>query len=132
MAVEEREAQSCELPCSVLVLAGERMLGRIFFLNHLLNARLVLHRTGDCQLGRVVVVLKDLLVIIRIPVDEHAADDAQFFGLIFGDDTGGDRICNSLGNGVLGWAEHLDGLFCAFDRNFRNHDGSWFDRQIGG
>ena len=76
------------------------MLGRILLGNHLVGARLVLHRAGDGEQRGVVVVLENLLVIGGFPVDEHAADDAQLFGLILGDHTFGDRVGDRFGDAI--------------------------------
>ena len=83
------------------------------------------------ELGRVVVVLEDLLVVVGLPVDEDAADDHQVFALVLGDHAGLDAVGDGLGHRVLGRAEHLHGLLGPLDRDLRDQHGGRLDRQVG-
>src|SRR5947209_9107231 len=96
--------------CMLLV---ERMLGGILLRDYLVDLGLVLHRSLDRQLGGFVVEFIDLGVILGVPVNEHATDNHQAFGLILGDDAARHAIGDGLGNRLLGGPEHLHGLLGA-------------------
>src|SRR5258708_36517382 len=98
------------------------MLGGILLGQNLIDLRLAFHGPLDRQLGGLVVVLVNLIVILGLPVDEYAADDHQVFGVGLGNNAGGDAIGHGLGNGGLGGAEHLHGLGRPLDRNLGNED----------
>lgn len=106
------------------------MLRSILLGQHFARTRLVLHGPGDRQLGRIVVVLVDQLVIGGIPVDEHAADDAEVLGLILRNDPFFDAVGNCLGDAVLRGSEHLDRLLGTFDADLGDHDGDRFHSEI--
>ena len=108
------------------------MLGGILVSDHFADAGLTLHRTGDRELGGVVVVLENLPIVSRFPVNEDATNDAQRFGLILGNDPFGNRVSNGLGNSVLGWTKHLNGLLGTLDRDFGDHHGRWLNGQVRG
>ena len=108
------------------------MLGRIFLGDHFVSAWLALHGAGDRELGGIVVVLENLLVVGRFPVNEDATDDAQLFGLVLGNNPFSDGVSDRLGNGVLCGAEHLNRLLGTLDRDLGDHDGCWLHGQIRG
>ena len=108
----------------------ERVLCGVLLGQHLVNTGGILHRAGDGQLGGFVVVLEDLLIVVGFPVNEDAADDDQLLALILGNHAGFDRIGDGLGDGVLGWAEHLYGLLGTLDRDLGDHDGRRLDGQV--
>src|SRR5690606_27961808 len=63
------------LPSSFFVIPSpviERVLGVLLLREDFAARRLVLHRPLDRELGRLVVVLVDLLVVGGLPVDEYA------------------------------------------------------------
>src|SRR5688500_16523679 len=62
-------------------VARERVLGGAGAGDHLVDARLVREGPLDRFFRRLVVVVVDLLVVLRVPVDEHAHQDAQVIGL---------------------------------------------------
>lgn len=110
----------------------ERVLRSFLLRQHLGRARLVLHGPGDRQLGCIVVVLEDLLVVFSLPVNEHAADDAEFFCLILRNDPFFDAVSHSLGDCVLRGSEHLDSLLVPLDGDLRDHHRCRFDSQVRG
>src|SRR4051812_12121908 len=59
------------------LLRRERVLGGVLLRQDLLDLRLVLHGALDGQLGRLVVELVDLVVVLGLGVDEHAAHADQ-------------------------------------------------------
>jgi hypothetical protein len=61
-------------------------------------------------LGGLVVVVVDLLVVARFPVDEHADHDAVVVGLVARNHAALDRVDHGAGHGGLRRAEHLHGL----------------------
>ena len=67
---------------SALRAAGERMPRALVLLQHLVDGRLAFERPGDRFLHRLVVELVDLLVVLGLPVDEHAHQDAEVVGLL--------------------------------------------------
>src|ERR1700733_7910136 len=76
-----------ELRRLVLGAAGERVPGGGGVGEHRVDRRLGRVRAGNRQLDLLVVVVVDLLVVGRVPVDEHADDDAQVVDLVLRDDT---------------------------------------------
>ena len=62
------------------------MLRRLRAREDVAHGRLAAERARDRFLRRLIVVVVDLLVVGRFPVDEHADEDAQVVGLVFGDD----------------------------------------------
>ena len=77
---------------SVLHAAGERMARRLGRIGDRAHARLALQRARDRLLGRLVVVVEDLLVVRGFPVDEDADDDAEVVDVALGDDALADRV----------------------------------------
>src|SRR5436190_21626478 len=61
-------------------LRAERVLGRVLLGGDLVDLGEALHGVLDGHLGGLVVVLVDLGVVLRVPVDEHPADDHVLFG----------------------------------------------------
>ena len=72
--------------------------------------RLALDGAGEGFLGGAIVEVLDLLVVLGFPVNEHADGDKEIVGLVGGDHAFGDGIGHSLGDGILGRAEHLHRL----------------------
>src|SRR5262245_36521883 len=88
-------------------LRRERMLDLIALGDHLADLRLALDGPPDGFLGGAIVEVLDLLVVGRIPMDEHADATEQVLGLVLRDDAFGHAVGDRLGDRVLGRAEHL-------------------------
>ena len=106
------------------------MLGLVLFGDHFVHRWLVLHGASDRQLRGFFVVLVDFLVVVCVPVNEHAADDDQVIGLILRNNSLSNRLGDSVSDSLLSWSKHLNGLLGTFDRHFGDHDGGWFDSQV--
>ena len=106
------------------------MFGCVFLAADFLGGGLVLHRAGDGEFGGFVVVFEDFFVVLGVPMDEHAADDAEFFALVLGNHALFDRIGDRLGDRELCGAEHLHGLLGAFDRDLGHQHRGRFDGQV--
>src|SRR5215471_7968701 len=74
------------------LLRAERMFFRLGPGNHIAHGRLAGERPLNRLFRRLVVVVEDLRVVARIPVDEHADHDAQVVGLVLRDDAALDRV----------------------------------------
>ena len=98
---------------------------------HFLNRGAARHGIRNGILGRFIVVAVDLGIILGAGRNKHAADDHEIFCLVSRNDTVSNRICNCLGNGSLGWTEHLQSLRHALDRDLGNHHGCRLDCQVG-
>src|SRR4051812_48464794 len=92
-----------------ILLRRERMLLSLTR-RHFFDFRLALHRARDRKLGRLVVVLINLGVILRVPVDEDAAYDDKAIGQMLRNDPGRGAIRHGTSDGGLSRAEHLHGL----------------------
>ena len=79
-------------------VGAERMLGGVALGDDLLRVRLAGDGALDRFLGRVVVVLLDLLVVLGFPMDEHADADEQVVGFPRRDRAVGDAIRHRLGD----------------------------------
>lgn len=101
-----------------------------FSLDDIVDLRLASHCVFDGQFRGVVVVLVNLRIVGRFPVDENAADDDVFIGLVFRDHAFGNAVNDCTSDCRLCRAEHLHGLLGAFDRHFRDHDRSRFANQV--
>jgi len=108
------------------------VLGGAFLGDHFVRARLLVHGIVDREHRGVVVVLEDLLVIVGLPVNEHAADDHQLLALILRDDPFLDAVSNRLGDGVLSRAEHVNRLLRPLDGDLGDHHGRRLDGEIRG
>src|SRR5437762_11390611 len=95
----------------------EWMLRRLRAGDHLVDGRLLAERALDRLLRRLVVEIVNLLVVARIPVDEHTDHHAVVVGLVLRDDAARDRIDDGARHGRLRRAEHLRGLLRALDRD---------------
>ena len=92
---------------------------------------LALEGALDRLLGGLVVVLVDLLVVGRFPVDEDAHQDAVVVGLVLRDHARGDRVDHGARHRRLRGAEHLDRLLGALDRHLVEEDGVGLGGQVG-
>ena len=95
-----------------------------------LHRRLVGQRALDRFFGRLVVVVVDLLVVLRVPVNEHADHDAVVIDLVARDDAALDRVDHGAGHRRLGGAEHLHGLLRALDGDLVEEDGVGLRGQV--
>src|SRR2546426_1064366 len=78
---------------STLVRAtGERMRRRLRLGDHLVDLRLPLEGALDRFLHRPIVEVEDLLVVLRLPVDEHAHQDAVVVHFVSRDDARGHAV----------------------------------------
>jgi hypothetical protein len=64
-------------------------------------------------LGRSVVEVEDLLIVLGLPMDEHADDETHFVGLAAADDTFGDGVNDGAGDRRLSGSEELQWLLFA-------------------
>jgi hypothetical protein len=96
-------------------LGGERMLDLVALRNHLRSLGLAGHRAGERLLGGAIIVILDLLVVGRIPMDEDPDADEEIVRLGFRDDAFGDAVGDRLGYRVLRRPEHLHRLLGALD-----------------
>src|SRR5262245_47850021 len=78
------------------LLRRKRMLGRVLLREDLVDLRFVLHGALNCELGGLVVVLVDLVVVLGFPVNKHAADDDEVVHVSLGNHPGG----NAVGDGL--------------------------------
>ncbi len=108
------------------------MFRRALLGEHLGSTGLTLHRAGDRELGGLVVVFEDLLVVSGIPLNEHAADNYEVFKIMPIEHFCFDAVRDRFGNGILRRAKHLDRLFRPLDRDLGDHDRGRFDGQIRG
>src|SRR4051794_5853190 len=81
------------------------------------GGRLARQRPGDRLLGRLVVVVEDLLVVGGFPVDEDTHEDAEVIDLALSDHALADRVDDRTGDRRLSRAEHLHRLGRALDRD---------------
>lgn len=95
----------------------------IFLGDHFGSGRLALHRVGDSVLGRLIVVVVDLLVIFSRWMDENTANDQQVFCLILRNNAFADAVRDGFGDGGLSRAEHLQNLLDALHRHLGDHHG---------
>src|SRR3989442_313613 len=79
--------------------ARERVLGRLRASDHLVHTRFVAERPLDRLLGRLIVVVVDLLVVLGVPVDEDADQNAVVVRAIARDDTALDRVDHGARDG---------------------------------
>src|SRR5258706_13119596 len=112
------------------LLRAGGVLGRLRAGDHVSHGRFVAERARDRFLRRLVVVVVDLLVVRRLPVNEHADHDAQVVGLVLRDDAALDRINHRPGHGRLSRSEHLDRLLGALDRDLVEQDRVRLGRQV--
>ncbi len=94
---------------------GERMLDLVALRDHLRGLGLAGHRARERLLGGAIIVILDLLVIGRIPMDEHPDADEEIVRLGFRDDAFGDAVGDRLGHRMLRRPEHLHGLLGPLD-----------------
>ena len=85
---------------------------------------------SDRFLHRAIVVVLNLLVVGRLPVNEDANAYEDVVGLILRNDALRNAVGDCLGNGMLGRAEHLQGLFGALDGYLIEQNGRWLAEQI--
>ena len=87
---------------------------------------------GSCDrfLHRAIVVVLNLLVVGRLPVNEDANAYEDVVGLILRNDALRNAVGDCLGDGMLGRAEHLQGLFGALDGYLIEQNGRWLAEQI--
>lgn len=98
-----------------------KWMRRFLLGDDLVDLRLIAHGTLDGQFRGFVVVLVDLAVVGRVPVNEHAADDHILVGLVLGNDPCRDAVGHSASHGRLSRPEHLNRLLGAFDRHLGDH-----------
>src|SRR5687767_12078416 len=94
----------------LLGVAGERVLGRLRRSDDFRRGRLAGEGALDGFLRRRVVVVVDLLIVGRVPVDEDADHDAVVIQLVLRNDARLDGVDHSAGHGRLGGTEHLHRL----------------------
>ena len=111
-------------------VGAERMLHVVALLDDLGGLRLALDGARDGFLGRLIVVLLDLLVVVGFPMDEHADRDEQVIGLGERDHAFGDRIGDGLGDAGLRRAEHLNGLLGVLDGDLVEEDRVRLGQQV--
>src|SRR4051812_5590807 len=75
---------------------AERMCCFILARDDLVDTGLAAHRVLECFLRGLVVVVVDLLVVLGVPMDEHAANAYEVFGLLFRDDILGNAVGHCL------------------------------------
>lgn len=108
----------------------ERVRSGIFLGDHFGGGRLALHGVGDRVLGRLIVVVVDLLIIFGSWMDEDAANDQQIFCLILRNDAFADAVRNGFGNRSLCRAEHLQNLLDALHRYLGDHNRRRLDGHV--
>src|SRR5580700_3624544 len=107
----------CAAKSLALGAAGERVTRVRRVREDLVDARLTAQGAGDRGLHGLVVPVVDLLVVLGLPMDEDADDDAQIVDLVLGDDAVGDRVHHGTGDRSLSGTEQLHGLPCPPDRH---------------
>src|SRR5438876_8769580 len=73
---------------SLVRATRERMRRRLRLRDHLVDLRLALEGAFDRFLYRPIIVVEDLLVVLRFPVNEHTHQDAVVVHLVPRDDAG--------------------------------------------
>src|SRR3984893_3266415 len=96
-------------------LRGERMFDLIALRDNLARARFTFDGARDRFLNSLIVVLLNLFVVGRIPMDEYTDTDKQVVGFVGGDCAIGDPVRDRLGHRVLRRGGHLHGLFWPLD-----------------
>ena len=79
--------------------------------------------------GLIVEVL-NLLIVLGVPMDEHADANEQIVGFAHRNHARRDTVGDSLGDAMLSRAEHLHGLGRILDRHLVEQDGCGLDEQI--
>src|SRR5262245_11411594 len=91
-------------------LCRERMFDLIALGDNLAGARFALDGARDRFLHSLVVVLLNLLVVGRVPMDENTHTDEQIVGFIGRNGSVGHAVGDRFRDRVLCRAEHLNGL----------------------
>src|SRR5437764_2316814 len=117
---------------SALVRAArERVGGGLRAADDGVDARLALQRALDRLLYRPVVEVEDFLVVLRLPVDEHAHQDAVVVHLVSRDDARGHAVHHRARDRGLRRAEHLHGLRGILDGDLVEEERVRLRRQVG-
>ncbi len=102
------------------------------FRHDLSSARFACHGTLDCLTRRLVVVLLNLLVVFRLPVNENADAQEQIICLVLRDravlDAVRDRQCDRM----LSRTKHLHRLLGTLDRHLVEQNRVRFGEQVWG
>src|SRR4051812_11053239 len=109
----------------------ERMPRRLGRTEDVAHAGLVGEGARDRLLRGLVVVVEDLLVVSRFPVDEDAADDAEVVDVALADHALADRVDDGTSHGRLGGPEHLHRLGGALDRHLVRKDRVRLSGEVG-
>src|SRR6266542_260936 len=112
-------------------LLREGVLGGVALAHHVVGRRQPLDGALERLFGRAVVVVVDLLVVARLPVDENPDHQRQVVGLPAGDGAVGDTVHHGFRDRGLRGTEHLDSLARALDRDLVEHDGVRLRRYVG-
>src|SRR5437762_11066737 len=116
---------------SALVRAArERVGGGLRAADDGVDARLALQRALDRLLYRPVVEVEDFLVVLRLPVDEDAHQDAVVVHLVARDDARGHAVHDRPSDRRLRRAEHLHGLGGALDGDLVEEERVGLCRQV--
>jgi len=111
--------------------AGERMARGLVALQHLVDRRLVLERPLDRLLGRLIIVIVNLLVALGLPVDEYTHQNAEIVGPALVDDARGNAVHDRPSHRGLGRTEHLHRLLGAFDSDLIEEQRVGLGRKVG-
>src|SRR6266540_62213 len=105
-------------------LLVEWVLQRVLLCQDVLDLGFTAHSALDGELGRVVVVLVDLVVVLGVPVDEDAHDEHQVLRFAFRDDALGHAVEHRHPHGFLRGAKHLHRLASTLDGHLGDHHRS--------
>ncbi|CAG9261580.1 hypothetical protein PUN4_390020 [Paraburkholderia unamae] len=119
-------------PCSLSPrsVRRERMRHAAFLRHHFGRARFAVHRALDRLARGLVVVLLNLLVVLRLPVNEHAHAQEQVVGFGLRDRAVLHAVRHRERDRVLRRSEHLHGLARALDRHFVEQDRVRLGEQV--
>jgi len=96
------------------------------------GCRLAVDRPRDGLFRGLIVEVLNLLVVLGVPMDEHADANEQIVGFAHGDNACRDTVGDSLADSMLSRAEHLHGLCRILDRHFVIEDGRGLAHQVWG
>ena len=98
--------------------------------NNIGRGRLAAHRARDQFLRGLIVEVLNLLIVLGVPMNEHANADEEIVSFAYRDNARRDTVGDSLGDAMLGRSEHLHGLGRILDRHFVEQNGRGLDEQV--
>src|SRR2546429_443283 len=116
---------------SLVRATRERMRRRLRLGDHLVDLRLPLEGALDRFLHRPIVEVVDLLVVLRLPVDEHPHQDAIVVHFVPRDDARRHAVDHRTRDRCLRRAEHLHGLRGVLDGDLVEEERVGLRRQVG-